>query len=112
MRYEALRKKHTDTLADLCIDNFVEMRDRVADPHFLFRKKVELALQAKYPRLFVPKYAMVTFHRIPYSVALQRGKIQDAMLAELCDHIDRVEDLDWAKADLFIHKNLTPLGAA
>ena len=58
-----------------------------ADPRFLFRKKVELALESKYPRYFVPKYAMVTFHRVPYSVALSRGKIQDRLLAELCDSI-------------------------
>ena len=75
------------------------MRDRVADRRFLFRKKVELALEAKYPERFVPKYAMVTFHRIPYATALKRGMIQERMLAELCDSITRVEDLDWNKAD-------------
>ena len=80
-----------------------------ADARFLLRKKVELALEAKYPQLFVPKYAMVTFHRIPYSVALTRGAIQDRMLAELCDDIDRVEDLDWEQADKLIRRDLTPL---
>ena len=85
------------------------MRDRVADPRFLFRKKVELALEAKYPRLFVPKYAMVTFHRVPYSVALSRGNIQDRLLAELCDSITSIEDLDWQKADLLIQRDLAPL---
>jgi kynurenine 3-monooxygenase len=85
------------------------MRDRVADARFLFQKKVELALEAKYPRLFVPKYAMVTFHRIPYSVAQARGVVQDRMLAELCASIHRVEDLDWEKADRLINRDLTPL---
>ena len=65
---------NTDAIADLAVENFVEMRDRVADPRFLFRKKVELALEAKYPQLFVPKYSMVTFHRIPYATALRRGQ--------------------------------------
>jgi kynurenine 3-monooxygenase len=51
--FEAARKVNTDAIADLAVENFVEMRDRVADPRFLFRKKVELALEAKYPRLFV-----------------------------------------------------------
>jgi len=85
------------------------MRDRVADPRFLFRKKVELALEAKYPQLFVPKYAMVTFHRIPYATALKRGKVQDEMLSELSDGIERIEDLDWNKADRLVHSALTPL---
>ena len=107
--FEKERKVNTDAIADMAIENFTEMRDRVADSRFLFRKKVELALEAKYPKFFVPKYAMVTFHRIPYSVALARGAVQDRMLAELCDCVDRVEDLDWSKAERLIHRELTPL---
>ena len=107
--FEAARKVNTDAIADLAVENFVEMRDRVADPRFLFKKKAELALEARYPGLFVPKYAMVTFHRVPYSVAASRGRIQDRILAELCDPIEHIEDLDWAKADTLIHRELTPL---
>jgi kynurenine 3-monooxygenase len=107
--FEGARKINTDAIADLAVENFVEMRDRVADPRFLFRKKVELALEAKYPRFFVPKYAMVTFHRIPYATALKRGRVQDLMLTELCDRIERIEDLDWNKADKLIRNQLAPL---
>ena len=108
-KFENERKVNTDAIADMAIENFTEMRDRVADSRFLFRKKVELALEQRYPQLFVPKYAMVTFHRIPYSVALARGAVQDRMLAELCESIDRVEDLDWDKANRLIRRDLTPL---
>jgi kynurenine 3-monooxygenase len=107
--FEAARKANTDAIADLAVENFVEMRDRVADPRFLFRKKVEFALEAKYPKLFVPKYAMVTFHRVPYATAFHRGLLQDLMLAELCDPISRLEDLDWDKADRMIRAQLSPL---
>jgi len=107
--FEEARKVNTDAIADMAIENFTEMRDRVADPSFLFRKKVELALEARYPNWFVPKYAMVTFHRIPYSLALSRGTIQDRMLTKLCESIDRIEDLDWDQADCLIHRDLTPL---
>jgi kynurenine 3-monooxygenase len=110
--FEHARKINTDAIADLALENFVEMRDRVADPRFLFRKKVELALEAKYPHHFVPKYAMVTFQRVPYSVALSRGKIQDRLLVELCDPITRVEDLDWKKADHLIYRDLIPMEPA
>jgi kynurenine 3-monooxygenase len=110
--FQQARKVNTDAIADLAIENFVEMRDRVADTHFLFRKKVELALEARYPKLFVPKYAMVTFHRIPYATAFERGRIQDRMLTELCDGIERVEDLDWNKAQRLIASELTPLELA
>ncbi|MGA7753858.1 MAG: NAD(P)/FAD-dependent oxidoreductase [Candidatus Sulfotelmatobacter sp.] len=110
--FEEARKQNTDAIADLAVENFVEMRDRVADPRFLFRKKVELALEARYPDRFVPKYAMVTFHRIPYSTALRRGQVQDRMLADLCDRIERVDDLDWNLADRLVRSELTPLELA
>jgi kynurenine 3-monooxygenase len=107
--FQKARKANTDAIADLAVENFVEMRDRVADPRFLLRKKVELALEAKYPQRFVPKYSMVTFHRIPYATALKRGQTQDRILNELCDGIDSVAALDWSKADSMIRKDLTTL---
>jgi kynurenine 3-monooxygenase len=110
--FEKARKVNTDAIADLAVENFVEMRDRVGDPRFLFRKKVELVLEAKYPQHFVPKYAMVTFHRVSYALALTRGKTQDAILAELCDSISRLEDLNWSRADQLIRSQLSPLELA
>ena len=107
--FERARKVNTDAIADMAVENFVEMRDRVADSGFLFRKKVELALEDRYPRRFVPKYAMVTFHRVPYSVALARGIIQERILAELCGSGNRIEDLDWKRAEQLIQRDLTPL---
>jgi len=107
--FQQTRKANTDAIAELALENFVEMRDRVADPRFLFQKKVELALEGKYPDTFVPKYAMVTFHGLPYSVALARGRIQDRILAELCASIERTEDLDWETAARLITRELTPL---
>lgn len=110
--FETARKINTDAIADMAIENFVEMRDRVADPRFLLRKKVELALEARYPGVFVPKYSMVTFHRLPYTVALERGTKQDRILGEICDPINRVEDLDWVAAERLIRASLNPLESA
>jgi kynurenine 3-monooxygenase len=107
--FEKERKVNTDAIADLALENFVEMRDHVANTHFLFRKKIELALENKYPNLFVPKYSMVTFHRVPYATALHRGRVQDRILAELCGGISRVEELDWSKAERLITTELAPL---
>ena len=82
------------------------MRDHVADPKFALKKQVEFALEEKYPEKFIPKYSMVSFHRIPYSVALERGKIQETILAELCEPIHRMQDLDWGKAGELIKTKL------
>jgi kynurenine 3-monooxygenase len=107
--FEAARKVNTDAIADLANDNFVEMRDKVADPRFLLRKKVELLLESKFPGVFVPKYSMVTFHRIPYSVAAARGETQEQILGELCDSIRSPDELDWAKAETLVRGKLTTL---
>jgi len=109
VEFEKARKENTDAIAEMAVENFVEMRDLVADPRFLFRKKVELALEAKYPQVFVPKYSMVTFHRIPYVTAKQRGEVQDRILAALCNGVNKVEDLDWNKAERLIRAELTTL---
>jgi kynurenine 3-monooxygenase len=110
--FERERKANTNAIADLALENFVEMRDHVADTRFLFRKRVELALEGKYPTRFVPKYSMVTFHRVPYATALHRGRLQDRILAELCSGISRVDDLDWSKAERLITAELVPLELA
>jgi kynurenine 3-monooxygenase len=75
--YEALRKKHLDTLADLCIDNFLEMRDRVGSRWFIFRKKLGVVLHRLFPRWYIPLYVMIEFTRIPYTDALRRARRQD-----------------------------------
>ncbi len=107
--FERERKVNTDAIADMAVENFVEMRDRVGDSRFLLRKKVELMLEEQFPKRFVPKYSMVTFHRVPYSVAFARGVVQDQILAQLCDSIRRVEELDWKKAEQLIERDLPPL---
>ncbi|HEY6763528.1 MAG TPA: FAD-dependent monooxygenase, partial [Candidatus Sulfotelmatobacter sp.] len=107
--FEDLRKTDTDAIADMAVENFVEMRDRVADPQFLFRKKVELALERRFPLRFVPKYSMVTFHRIPYSIAQMRGTKQEKILAQLCHGIENIEDLDWKQAEHLVNRDLSPL---
>jgi kynurenine 3-monooxygenase len=110
--FEDARRADTDVIADLANENFIEMRDKVGDPRFLFKKQVELALEARYPKIFVPRYAMVTFHRLPYTLARSRGEIQDRLLSAICDSIHSVAEIDWPKADALIQRELTPLETA
>jgi kynurenine 3-monooxygenase len=72
-RFEAARKPHTDVLADLAITNFREMRDRVASPGFLLRKRFEQLLHGLLPDWYLPLYSMISFSRIPYADALARS---------------------------------------
>jgi kynurenine 3-monooxygenase len=75
-RYETLRKAHADALADLCVENFVEMRDRVASPLFVLRKKLAVLLHRLFPRWYLPLYTMIEFTRIPYAAAVRRARTQ------------------------------------
>ncbi len=85
--YQKLRKPDGDAIADLAIQNFVEMRDKVADPSFLLRKKIESRFSDKYPEKWVPAYSMVTFSPdIRYSEALERGNFQDSIMDEVMSH--------------------------
>ncbi|RJP32089.1 MAG: FAD-dependent monooxygenase [Phycisphaerales bacterium] len=78
--YYTSRKRHADALADLAVENFVEMRDRTADPKFRRKKKLERRLHGLFPRWCLPLYNMVTFSRIPYDDARTRARRQDAMV--------------------------------
>lgn len=74
--YERMRKRHVDALADLAIENFLEMRDRVASRTFLMKKSAEKWLHRIFPRSFLPLYGMVTFSRMPYADARERDRRQ------------------------------------
>jgi len=82
--YQNLRKPDSDAIADLAIGNFIEMRDLVADPAFILRKKIEAKFNLKYPDKWIPAYSMVTFSpQIRYSEALSKGKFQDKIMDEV-----------------------------
>ena len=80
-RYEALRKEHADALADLCVANFREMRDRVASPLFVLGKRLEILLHRLFPRWYLPLYTMIEFTRIPYADAVRRARAQNVIVA-------------------------------
>jgi kynurenine 3-monooxygenase len=78
--YFSRRKKNTDALADLAIGNFIEMRDKTASKTFRAKKKVDHALEAALPGVYLPLYTMVTFTRMPYAMAAKRARLQDSLV--------------------------------
>jgi kynurenine 3-monooxygenase len=108
--YESLRKENADAIADMAVDNFYEMRDRVADPVFQFRKKIEHLLEERFPARFIPKYAMVTFHhRIPYALAMKRAVIQEGILDELARGNITLGRIDLARAERLVMERLSEI---
>lgn len=94
--YEKARKKDTDAIADLAIDNYYEMRDHVASPIFKEKRKLEMDLEKNFPDQYFSKYSMVTFNEnIPYSKAMEIGRAQDKALLNMIadEEIDTTADL-------------------
>ena len=81
--FQRSRKPNADAIAEMALNNFIEMRDLVADPHFLKKKKIEKRIAELFPDSFVSAYGMVSFTNLPYSEALQRGREQDRLLEKL-----------------------------
>jgi len=107
--FQRRRKPNADAIAAMALENYIEMRDSVADAHFLLRRELERALAARHPGRFVPRYWMVTFSRIPYSVAFARGEIQAGILRDLTAGRPSLDGIDLARADALIVERLPAL---
>jgi kynurenine 3-monooxygenase len=107
--FERRRKPNADAIAAMALENYIEMRDRVDDADFLLMRALERVLAARHPGRFVPRYWMVTFTRLPYAVAFERGQIQSGILRELTAGKSRIEDVDLERADALVAERLSPL---
>jgi kynurenine 3-monooxygenase len=97
-QFQKIRKPDADAIADLALDNFVEMRDLVGDPKFLLRKKIEAKLHQLFPDRWIPLYTMVTFRDdIRYSEALKIGVRQKQIMDEVMER-NNIE-LIWDQLD-------------
>jgi kynurenine 3-monooxygenase len=65
--YQRRRKENTDAIAEMALDNFVEMRDKVGSRAFLWRKRVEHALERALPGRYISRYELVSFTTVPYA---------------------------------------------
>ncbi|MEN9497299.1 MAG: hypothetical protein RL750_198 [Bacteroidota bacterium] len=101
--YQHLRKPDGDAIAELALNNFLEMRDRVADPRFLLQKKIEAKIHAKHPDLWVPAYAQVTFSpHIRYSTAFVNSMRQEAIMQQVMARPDIEQTWEHPDVETFI----------
>ncbi|MFI4970540.1 MAG: FAD-dependent oxidoreductase, partial [Lysobacterales bacterium] len=109
--FERRRRPNAEAIAAMALENYVEMRDSVADSGFLLRRELGRVLAARHPERFMPRYWMVTFTRMPYAQAFARGALQDAILHELTAGIEHVDAVDLPRADALVRARLTPFAA-
>ena len=109
--FDRRRRPNAEAIAAMALENYVEMRDSVADPAFLLRRELGRILAERHPERFVPRYSMVTFTRLPYATAFARGAEQDRLLRELTAGRHRIEDIDLGAADAKVRQRLEPLAS-
>jgi kynurenine 3-monooxygenase len=106
----ARRKPNADAIAQMALENYLEMRERVADPRFRLQQSLALELERRYPERFIPRYSMVMFHHeISYRTAQERGRIQAQILAELTREAESLADVDYARAACLVEASLPAL---
>jgi kynurenine 3-monooxygenase len=107
-QFETARRGNTEAIAQMALENYLEMRDAVRDAGFVRRRAIAMALERAFPGRFIPRYSMVMFHpEISYADAMQRGEIQARILGEL-DRGDAV-DFDATQARALIEERLPAL---
>jgi kynurenine 3-monooxygenase len=107
--FEKERMPNALAIQTMALDNYIEMRDLVDDPQYLLQRQCERQLAQRHPERFIPRYSMVTFSRLPYDTAYQRGKIQKDILQSITAGCTSLEDIDWQAADALVLEKLKPL---
>ena len=110
--FERARRPNTEAIAQMALENYVEMRDTVLDARFVRLKGLAMALERRFPDRFIPRYSMVMFHpEIPYAEALRRGVVQAQLLDELDSGAGAAADAgpDPGRDEQLIRERLAPI---
>ncbi len=75
--YQRRRRTHTDTLADLSIANFAELRDATRDPWLAARKEVRRLAYRTLGEPAAPLYSLVAHSTIPYRDCVRISERRD-----------------------------------
>ena len=93
--FEAERAPNARAIAEMALENYLEMRDDVRDPKFQLRADLSFELERRFPGRFIPRYSMVMFHpEISYADAQRRGAAQATILKELTSSADSMSEID------------------
>jgi kynurenine 3-monooxygenase len=107
--FESERRPNVQAIQEMALENYLEMRERVDDADFLLQRTLELQLAERHPDRFVPRYAMVTFRRVPYATAFERGGLQRELLVEATRGRESLDGIDWPWLDAAVKARLSPL---
>lgn len=103
------RLENTNAIANMALDAYHTMRESVRHRDFLLRKALERELELRHPDQFVARYSLVMFHRIPYTEAYERGRVQAEILDELLSGKQELKEVDLASASKMVQERLSGL---
>ena len=106
--YDQYQRPNANAIADMALENFYEMSDKVGDQNFLFRKKIESWIESKFPDKYRSRYGMITYTLIPYHLAFEAGKIQNEIISEISKGISSVDEIDAKKAETLLNEKFLP----
>lgn len=96
IEFESRRIRNTNAIADMALENYLEMRESVRDPQFILQRELALELERRFPSQFISRYAMVMFHPdIPYATAQALGVRQADVLAKLTREVTTLAEIDF-----------------
>lgn len=78
--YQRERRHNTDAIAEMALDNFIEMRDRVNSPAFRAKSAAVHMIERVLPGRYESKYELVSFSTVPYSQIPARLRDQNVKL--------------------------------
>jgi kynurenine 3-monooxygenase len=107
--FQRIRQPDANAIATMALENYVEMRDSVADAHYLAKRELGVLLAERAPGHYMARYRMVTFTHLPYAYALERGRAQDALLDDLLHESNDVASVDLDAAVALLKARLPPL---
>lgn len=109
--FQEERLPNARAIQQMALENYLEMRDRVDDEDYLLQRALERLLAERHPERFVPRYTMVSFRRLPYALALERGRVQREILVEATRGHASLDTLDWNAVDAAVRERLPPLSS-
>ena len=107
--FQRVRQPNANAIAAMALENYIEMRDSVADPHYLAKRELGVLLAERAPQHFMARYRMVTFTHLPYAYAYDRGRAQDQLLQQLLRGSTDPRSVDLDAATTALQATLPPL---
>lgn len=92
--YQQQRKPNTDAIADLCFEHFIELMERVKEPQFQLRKKIEHTVETLAPDR-PSLYYNISFSTMPYAKAVALEQQHQRLI----DQLLQVEDIEAKLSD-------------